>query len=217
MQKKCYSLLLLLFSIMTVATVTWVIRLASGHLLYVDQWTRDLVGELAGSYIFIIFRWITELGSGTFLTPLTIVMAVVLWILYRDWIPAMIFGLGTLSSHALNDLIKVLVERERPSVFVAADAEGYSFPSGHAMVSTVCYGMLAYFIAKKIKSSRAQTAIHICFAVLIMLIGISRYIINVHYLTDVLGGFFFGGLCLAVSVLLYKLMQKIRDVSQSRV
>lgn len=214
-KKKDYSLLLILFSIMMVITGIWVIKLVNGQVLYVDQWTRELVQELAGSYIFTIFRWITELGSGTFLTPFTIILSILLWQLYRDFLPAVIFGLGTLSSHGLNVLIKVLVERERPSIFAAADAEGYSFPSGHAMMSTVCYGLLSYFLAKKMKHASTSIAMHAGFLLLIFLIGISRYIINVHYLTDVLGGFFFGSLCLFALVFLYKFVQTKRNRSPS--
>ncbi|WP_428848856.1 phosphatase PAP2 family protein [Virgibacillus siamensis] len=215
MRKKGYSLFLILFSIMAVLIGIWVVKLVSGNVLYVDQWTRAFVDDLAGSQVFIIFRWITELGSGTFLTPFTIIMAFVLWRLYKELLPAVIFGLGTFSSHLLNVAIKVLVERERPSIFAAADAEGYSFPSGHAMISTVCYGLLSYFIAGKIKNRRTQYLLHVGFALLILLIGISRYIINVHYLTDVLGGFFFGGICIAVLVLLYRFVKKKQEMSPS--
>ncbi|GAA0596236.1 phosphatase PAP2 family protein [Virgibacillus siamensis] len=215
MRKKDYSLLLILFSIMAVIMGIWVVKLVSGHILYVDQWTRELVAELAGSDIFTIFRWITELGSGTFLTLFTIIMSVVLWWIYRDFLPAVIFGLGTLSSHGLNVLIKVVVERERPSLFAAADAEGYSFPSGHAMMSTVCYGMLSYFLAKKIEHNTTAIIMHVSFLLLIFLIGISRYVINVHYLTDVLGGFFFGDICLFALIFLHKSVQRKRNGSPS--
>ncbi|WP_246206722.1 phosphatase PAP2 family protein [Virgibacillus ihumii] len=215
MRRKDFSLFVILFSIMAVITGTWIVKLVNGYVLYVDQWTRELVSELAGSYVFTIFRWITELGSGTFLTPFTIIMSIVLWRLYHDWLVAVIFGLGTLSSHGLNVLIKILVERDRPSIFAAADAEGYSFPSGHAMMSTVCYGLLSYFLAKKIENNTASAIMYVGFLLLIFLIGISRYIINVHYLTDVLGGFFFGSLCLCALVLIYKAVQKKRSGSPS--
>nr|WP_280922962.1 phosphatase PAP2 family protein [Virgibacillus litoralis] len=127
----------------------------------------------------------------------------------------MVFGVGTLTSHGLNILIKRLVERERPSILVAANAEGYSFPSGHAMISMVCYGLLAYFITKNLKSAKATFAVQFLFALLIFLIGISRYMINVHYLTDVLAGFIFGFIFLVGLIYLYELIRNRRFKIQS--
>src|SRR5699024_5714558 len=111
---------------------------------------------------------------------------------FKDYRPALIFGLGTLFAHLLNKLIKTLVMRERPSISTLLDAEGYSFPSGHAMVSIVCYGLLAYFIMIKSQSVKWTRGIQIFFYSVIFLVGISRYILNVHFLTDVIGGFFIG-------------------------
>ncbi len=135
-------------TIVLLTTGIWIVRIISGQQLYMDQLTRAYVEELAGTNTYTIFRWITELGSGTFLIPFVVIMSMVLWRLFRDWLPAVVFGLGTLSSYGLNILIKQLVERERPSIFIAANAEGYSFPSGHAMIPMVCYGFLAYLLGK---------------------------------------------------------------------
>src|SRR5699024_1343614 len=116
------------------AIAIWVFWIISGKVRYVDQLTSDFVEKFDDTAVFTCFRWVTELGSGTFLTPFTILMALVLWFLFRDWLPALVFALGTLSSHGLNILIKHLVERERPSIFVAANAEGFSFPYGHSLI-----------------------------------------------------------------------------------
>ncbi|ALX48693.1 phosphatase PAP2 family protein [Lentibacillus amyloliquefaciens] len=188
----------------------WVFRIINEKVPYLDQATRNLVDELADTTIFTIFRWLTELGSGTFLTPFTIIMALVLWYAFRDWLPGLVFGLGTLTSHGLNVLIKQLVERERPSIFVAANAEGFSFPSGHAMISMVCYGLLAYFVAQKFTSPKVVLSVQTGLALLIFLIGISRYIINVHYLTDVIAGFIFGFIYLTGLIFLYRWLQTLR-------
>jgi len=211
--RRNYFVLFLLMALL-LAIGIWVFRIISGKVLYVDQLTRDFVEKLDDTAVFTFFRWVTELGAGTFLTPFTILMALVLWFLFRDWLPALVFALGTLSSHGLNILIKHLVERERPSIFVAANAEGFSFPSGHAMIPMVCYGLLAYFLAKKLTSSRAVLIAQISLALLVFMIGISRYIINVHYLTDVLAGFIFGFIYLIGLIYLYEWLQYLRYPSQ---
>ncbi|WP_010529878.1 phosphatase PAP2 family protein [Lentibacillus jeotgali] len=206
--RRRYFVLFLLIALLTIGI--WVFRIISGETLYVDQLTRGLVEIVDGSAVFTFFHWVTELGSVTFLTPLTILVTLVLLSVFRDWLPALIFALGTLSSHRLNILIKHLVERERPSIFVAANAEGFSFPSGHAMVSMVCYGLLAYFLVKKMTSLRGVLTAQISLALLVFLIGISRYVINVHYLTDVLAGFVFGLIYLIGLIYFYEWLQSSR-------
>src|SRR5699024_6702667 len=111
--RRSYIILFLLMAVLLTIGI-WVFRIISGKVLYIDQITRGLVEAFEDTTTYTIFRWITELGSGTFLTPFTILTALLLCFVFRDWLPAVIFGLGTLSSHGLNILIKQLVERERP-------------------------------------------------------------------------------------------------------
>lgn len=177
---------------------------------YTDQWTRDFVEAIADSKLYTIARWVTELGSASFLIPFTIIFGLVLWRLFRSFLPALFFAGGVLASHLVNVLIKELVARERPRIFIEANAEGYSFPSGHAMLSLVCYGLLAYFMMQKIMSKKVRISMKVMFGILIFLIGISRVIINVHYLTDVLTGFVLGFLCLVGLIYIYDVAQKNR-------
>ena len=210
MKNRNYIIFLLLTAVLATVGV-WIVKILKGDVPLIDQWTRELVAEMEGTYIHAIFRWITNLGSEPFMVPFTVITAFILWWMYRDWLPAIIFSFGTLSSHLLNKLIKLLVERERPSILVSANAEGHSFPSGHAMISMVCYGLLAYFLVKKITSKKLKLLVQVFLALLIFLIGISRYVINVHYLTDVAAGFLFGYLCMAGLIYLYEWLQKRRN------
>ena len=185
----------------------WIVKIVNDELPYVDQWTRTLVDRYADTNVYTFFRGITELGSQSFLIPFVVVMAFVVWWMLQDYLPALIFAGGTLASHLINTLIKNLVARERPSISVAANAQGHSFPSGHAMISMVCYGMLAYFIIKKLHTTKAIFFVQLFFALLVFLIGLSRFFINVHYLTDILTGFFLGYICLIALIKLYERMK----------
>ncbi|AIF42714.1 phosphatase PAP2 family protein [Virgibacillus sp. SK37] len=197
--------ILFIFMVLLLAMIAvWVVKILNGSVPYVDQWTRDLVAQMDETVFYTIARWLTELGSSTFLIPFVIIIALFLWWKYYDWLPPIIFAGGTLGTHLLNQLIKGLVERERPSILIAANAEGHSFPSGHAMISIVCYGLLAYFIAALLKTKRGKIVVHSSLAILIFLIGMSRYVINVHYLTDVVAGFIIGYLCLIALIYIYE-------------
>src|SRR5690625_1691475 len=200
-----FFLLIIVFFIVSI----WVITIIQGKMPYTDQWTRRFVESLAHSKLYIYARWITELGSYTFLIPFTIVMGILLWRIYCDWFPAFIFSGGTLMSHLLNVFVKNLVTRGRLSIFIEAHAIGYSFPSGHAMISIVCYGLLIYFLQKKLTNRKHIILMQIGFSLLIFLIGMSRYIINVHYLTDVLSGFGFGYVLLMCFIYIFERIQHL--------
>lgn len=179
-------------SLGVILILIWVWQLKQGIMPYTDQWTRALVASAAGTPFYTVFRWITELGSKSFVQPMTICMTIVFWIWFRNYRPAFLFGFGVLGTHIVNKIIKEFVARERPSISALLDAEGYSFPSGHAMVSLVCYGMLGFLLSEKCRTIRAARLVRFGTSLVIVLIGFSRYIINVHYLTDIMTGYFIG-------------------------
>lgn len=89
----------------------------------------------------------------------------------------------------LNLLLKNIVQRPRPTQFRMISETGYSFPSGHSMVSMAFYGLFIYFIYKKVKNKYIKWTSIILLSLLIALIGISRVYLGVHYASDVLAGF----------------------------
>ena len=99
------------------------------------------------------------------------------------------FFFGSLVLNVLmNQLIKALVRRERPInslIYVG----GFSFPSGHSMVSMAFYGMLIYIFYKLMKNNKFKWLVMSLCGLLIILIGFSRIYLGVHYLSDVLVGF----------------------------
>lgn len=192
---------LILIAVAIVISV-WIVELKRGKIPLTDQVTRGLVEGIADTRLYTFFRGITELGSKTFVIPFVIIMMIILWITYKNIIPALIFGIGTLGASMLNRLIKHLIARERPSISKELDALGFSFPSGHAVTSIVCYGLLAYFLSERFP--KQKKSIRIISGILIVLIGTSRYFINVHYLTDVITGFFVGYLWIWLFIIVNK-------------
>lgn len=89
----------------------------------------------------------------------------------------------------LNAALKLLVQRPRPEGFRLAEASGYSFPSGHSMVAMAFFGLVIWLIWRYEPDRRRRDLLAAAFGVVILMIGISRIYLGVHYASDVVGGF----------------------------
>ena len=152
----------------------------------------DIVGyKLVSTFLISDFatpiaKFITNFGGAIML----IILAPMLFIFIKN----KKIGVSIISNLAiitvLNQLLKRIVQRPRPTEFRIVEESGYSFPSGHSMVSMAFYGYLIYLIYKYVKNKYLKWISIILLSILICSIGISRIYLGVHYTSDVLGGFF---------------------------
>ena len=89
----------------------------------------------------------------------------------------------------LNQLLKYIIQRPRPDGYRLIAESGYSFPSGHSMVSMAFYGLIIYLIWKMVKNKKIKYVACGILGFLIPMIGFSRIYLGVHYASDVIGGF----------------------------
>ena len=140
---------------------------------------------LISDFVTPIAKFITNFGGAIFLSIAT----VMLFLLIKN----KKIGLSIISNiviiAVLNQLLKRILQRPRPTEFRIVEETGYSFPSGHSMVSMAFYGYLIYLIYRYIKNKYVKWILIIILSILICLIGISRIYLGVHYTSDVLGGF----------------------------
>ncbi len=132
-----------------------------------------------------IARIITKFGNAESLIFITIVLCFVIKNKKINW--AIIINLAC--STILNFTLKNIIQRPRPDEYRIINENGYSFPSGHSMVSMAFYGFLIYLIYKNVKNKYIKTISILLLFTLIILIGVSRIYLGVHYASDVIGGF----------------------------
>jgi undecaprenyl-diphosphatase len=149
-------------------------------------------------------KTITYFGSALILAILAVCLYFV-FIRYEKYaVYARLIIINLAASSILNELFKVLFHRERPNVLRLVDVTGFSFPSGHSMTSLSFYGFLVYIFLKNVKSIYIRIMVAASLSILILLIGISRVYLGVHYASDVLAGFSEGLTWLAGFIVLSK-------------
>jgi undecaprenyl-diphosphatase len=134
------------------------------------------------------FAVITHLGDFGFLLAFSAFVLGVLMI-QRRWLLAAAWAAATASGGLLNQALKAVFERSRPvHEHGLANEVGWSFPSGHASGAMLVYGLLAYLLVRH-TPPRSHIPIALLAAALILFVGSSRVILQVHYLSDVLAGY----------------------------
>ena len=115
----------------------------------------------------------------------------------------------TIGATGLTNLIlKNTVKSYRPTGIRLMEAHGYGFPSGHSSISTAIGIVIIYFIIKRMKNKKIAYLISGVIFSYLILVGVSRVYVGVHYPADVLGGWFIAGLWSFISIMAYKFCMK---------
>jgi membrane-associated phospholipid phosphatase len=135
-------------------------------------------------------------GASLLGSELLVVAGVAVFILFtvqRRWGGAVALILVTGGAQLLNDILKELFQRTRPSPLPGSwiPSQSFSFPSGHAMVAAAFYGFLGYLAWRSLAGGR-RWLVSGALLIVVILIGLSRMYLNVHYLTDVIAGYIAG-------------------------
>ncbi|MFB5762969.1 phosphatase PAP2 family protein [Paenibacillus medicaginis] len=169
-------------------------------LLRLDVWLQSLIFPVSGDVLHRLLPaalFITTPGSFWVTLLAALASALWFWLGRKNRITAFSVLVSFTAMWSLNSLVKLLLQRDRPSLQHLTEAGGYSFPSGHAMVAMGFYGTLfAIWAMHNRNHGRSISFPLVAGALLILLIGLSRIYLGVHYPSDVAGGYIAGALWL---------------------
>ena len=168
----------------------------------IGKWFLAHATEDSNDFFFIM----TQLGSVWAIGAGSLLLAA--WLVWRKRFASLVALLTSVGGGILlNVLLKDIFLRPRPDFVNAFYHEtGYSFPSGHSMMSVLFYGMAAYLLANQLKTWKWRVWLGTSVFTLSLLIGLSRLALGVHFLTDVLGGWGAGLTWLMTCVIIYELL-----------
>ena len=190
--KKKYiliSLLLICFIIVTILVLT-------NNTNSFDDTIYNILISLRSNFYDFFFKTITKFANTITIICLVIILLLTIKEKYRY-----IIGISTITSVLMNQGLKHIFRRARPDHLRLIKQGGYSYPSGHAMISIVVYGFLIYFVYHKVKNKSLKILLIILLTTLIILIGLSRIYLGVHYPSDIIGGYVLSLLILILVIL----------------
>jgi membrane-associated phospholipid phosphatase len=145
-------------------------------------------------WLITVARVITDMGSPVGAAVTAVVVGVALAWIRRSWLPLLVFALGAGGIGVINMTVKRLVSRSRPPLATAALGEqGFSFPSGHTVGTTVVWLLSAWMVSHWVIGPRAvRVAAWTTALLMIIAVGATRVYLGVHFPSDVLAGWALG-------------------------
>ena len=154
-----------------------------------DRAIRETVHTRASGVLTTAMEGITRLGEAWFIFPFVLLVVVMLRRSGRTN-EAVLFAVAVAGAEVVNESLKLIFQRTRPEAFFGYPLPGsYSFPSGHSLVSYCFYLALAEILIEPEWPRARKFLLWLAAGGLVLLIGLSRIYLGVHYPTDVIGGY----------------------------
>lgn len=214
MRKSKVAFILLLLSVVIASILSYLVK--SGGGVAFDQAIVSLITTIFPEQTQPFFRLIEILGEELGIAIVGIVM--ILWLWFKNgnyWGMALIL-FAVAVGNELNGLMKELIKRPRPEFANILEAEGFSFPSGHAMVGIILYIIVAYFIFQELNSVQGKWMVGVVLGLTMLLVGASRIVLQAHYPSDVIAGFAMGYIWTYIIILAYEVFSRRKKASTTR-
>jgi undecaprenyl-diphosphatase len=176
----------------------------------------------AASYLFArrnpslnkLFIFITSAGNVFSIIVFSLAAIIILYWrkMKRD---AVFFGINIAGLWVFNELLKYAFKRPRPSVPRIVNASGFSFPSGHAMISMGFAALTIFYIISYVKNRSIAFFISVLLFAYSLLVGMSRVYLGAHYLSDVIAGWAGGIFWASFTIILFETINIKKEGSRT--
>jgi undecaprenyl-diphosphatase len=156
----------------------------------------------ATSFSTAVFRAITQLGATVTIVVVGSVVGVVMALRSRRVSPLLFVALVLGGNATIVNLIKLLVDRARPTISVLAGFSGRSFPSGHSAAAAACYGSVALLVSLRWSPKHRAAAYGAAVAIAVA-VACTRVFLGVHWVSDVVAGLALGWSWLALCIIAF--------------
>ena len=184
------SILLIMFIVVSLFVITGITN-------DIDRIVYDFIIGFRCDFLDNYFKFITRCGNASYVI---IILGICIFLMRNRY--ALYLCFCSSSSVVFNTIIKNIVRRDRPNVVRLITQGGYSYPSGHSMITMCCFGYLFYYVFNKVKNKYIKTFLLIILSFIIISIPISRIYVGVHYFSDVIGGLVLGS-CILFTIVNY--------------
>ncbi len=181
-----------------------------------DTTVIHVVQGLETPLLTTILKGFTWIGKGTSVAFIAVIVFLVLFFIYHNRREALLFGITIGGTGLLNLLLKLYFQRERPDIYRIMDANGFSFPSGHAMAAFSLYTIGAYLLWPHMKTMTSRLILVLLATFMILVIAVSRIYLGVHYPSDILGGFVASAFWLTLTILIFNFFDERQKAHSHR-
>ena len=170
-----------------------------------DQKVSDLLFSVRNQALSEIFYTITQLGTRAAVLIIGGIITLFL-LLKKRYLTIVSFWLVIIGAGLSVDYGKTFFSRTRPIGIAFYPEHNFSFPSGHTTTATTLFGLCAYLAFIHVKNFNYRNIIIGLALLIIVLVGISRIYLGVHYLSDVIAGLLLGVMWLLLGVSLTEML-----------
>ncbi|UJF35681.1 phosphatase PAP2 family protein [Paenibacillus hexagrammi] len=162
-----------------------------------------------------IMKFFTQIGSSPAVILISFSTIFILYKYLHHRAELILFGVLLIGTVCLNQILKMIFHRERPSLHRLISETGFSFPSGHSMEAFTLYAAIAFLLWRHIPTRTGRTVVIVACIGMVLMIGISRIYLGVHYPSDVMGAYLASGFWYGFTIWFYQWYMEYRYFKQT--
>jgi len=155
--------------------------------IYLDSMVYNFISKYISNDLTSVLKTLTHLSG----TIMVILITLLVLIFHKNKKYGIFMAIDLILITIFQYILKFTFLRVRPVDINLIEETGYSFPSGHSLTAFAFYGFIIYLIQTSKLDKRSKNIYTILFSIIILVVGVSRVYLGVHFFTDVVGAFSF--------------------------